>query len=59
MRSTINVCNCGECVFVFFLLFLVSTGSGLFVCSFAVSFSTLSLVLWSDSFPGIILDTCE
>ena len=29
------------------------------VCSFVVSFSTLSLVLWLDSFPGIILDICE
>ena len=29
------------------------------VCSFVASFSTLSLVLWSNSFPGIILNICE
>ena len=42
--------------FVFFLLFLVSTGSDLLVCCFI---SNLSLVSWLNSFPGIILDICE
>ena len=40
MRSTINICNCGECILFCFLLFLVSTGSGLPACSFVSSFVT-------------------
>ena len=29
------------------------------VCSIVASFSTLSLIPWLDSFPGIILNKCE
>ena len=29
------------------------------VCLLVALFSTLSLVLWLDSLPGIILDICE
>ena len=47
----------GNAVFVFFLLFLVSTGSGLLVCCFISNFVTC--FLWLNSFPGIILDICE
>ena len=49
-------CNLWGMCFVFFLLFLVSTGYGLLVCCFIFNFV---LVLGLVSFSEIILDICE